>query len=674
MVRLIARGGMGEVFEALDAEEQTQVAIKAIRSDVLSADVLQRFKKEVQVSKQVTHPNVCRVYDLFRHSGERGPPIFIISMELLRGETLARRLRRVRRLSTREALPLVLQIASALEAAHTAGILHRDLKPENVMLVPAEQGVRAVVMDFGVALRAESSIANSESAILTGTPAYMSPEQLEGRELTPASDIYALGLMMYRMLTGSHAYAAATTTSMALKCLSESPSHPRELVPDLEPHWETAILRCLEREPSCRYSSARSVADALGSIEIFPTAHRFGLYVALTIIVLLSIATGGSLIWNSRPKTEERVVSSTPLTSYTPLTNDGRPKDGPLLANRQTIFFMEKIGASWKIMSVPVSGGEPVAMAVQMPSAALVDISRDGSVLLLRSYQKGEEQLWAYPVAGGEPGLLAIGQEHGGWGPDGKAIVMSYGNVLSIARIGRAGTIHAVTLPGPIYTPRWSPDGSRIRFGITDARADSKSLWESDANGNYAHRLSSISNGPSTATGIWSRDGKYFFYEGGTTSHQQLWAIPESTKRGWEEAKAIQLTGGPGSWTWPAISPTDSTLFAFHESTRSNLVRLDLESGSWKPEWDGVSAYELDFSRDGKWVTYADPDHAIWKARPDASERVRLTDRTLEAHEPHWSPDGRQIAMMAKKKTGEWRVFCIPSGGGQPQELLPKGE
>lgn len=269
ITRFIARGGIGEVYEAEDMELQQQVALKTIRPDVLEQpNVLERFKREVCLARAVTHPNICRIFDLFRHqnSSEIEPVIFI-SMELLRGETLAERLRRRGPMSTVESLPIIIQMASALAAAHSVVIVHRDFKPGNILLVDSDnsKSVRTVVTDFGLAFRStdEFSIGLTPPGQVIGTPEWMSPEQIEGRELTSASDVYSLGLIIYRMITGIHPFEAENSMACALRRLTEEPQSPRNLVPGLSSGWEAAILKCLERNPSYRFADAGEVAQAL---------------------------------------------------------------------------------------------------------------------------------------------------------------------------------------------------------------------------------------------------------------------------------------------------------------------------------------------------------------------------------------------------------------------------
>ncbi|MFL6200774.1 MAG: tetratricopeptide repeat protein [Thermoanaerobaculia bacterium] len=261
VVRFLARGGMGEVYEVEDQELRERVALKTVRGDV-SRDPLtiERFRREIQLARKVTHPNVCRIFDVAFH----GSTIFL-TMELLEGETLAQRLRRAGPMSTEEALPVAQQIAWALHAAHQAGIVHRDLKPGNVVLTASRGTTRAVVTDFGLARleSGEDAMTLTAHAGVVGTPAYLAPEQVEGKEITGAVDVYALGIVLYEMLTGTVPFVGDTALSVAVRRLQERPASPRVHVPGLDPRWEAAILRCLERDPAARFHSAPEVIQSL---------------------------------------------------------------------------------------------------------------------------------------------------------------------------------------------------------------------------------------------------------------------------------------------------------------------------------------------------------------------------------------------------------------------------
>ncbi len=265
IVRFIARGGMGEVYEAEDQVLRERVALKTIRPDVAGDErTMERFLREVHLARSVTHPNVSRTYDVFHHGA-----LAFLTMELLGGQTLAERLK-AGRMTPEEALPVVEQMAAALAAAHEAGVVHRDFKSANVMLEPDERrpgGMRVVVTDFGLARRDRpgrgSAAPLTETEAVLGTPDYMAPEQIEGRAITPATDVYALGVVIYEMVTGEQPFEGDTPLSVALKKLKEAAPSPRRLAPDLPPVWEKTILRCLERSPADRFASAGEVVRAL---------------------------------------------------------------------------------------------------------------------------------------------------------------------------------------------------------------------------------------------------------------------------------------------------------------------------------------------------------------------------------------------------------------------------
>jgi tetratricopeptide (TPR) repeat protein len=273
--RFISAGGMGEVYEAIDTMLAQRVALKTIRGAIDGAPRnLERFKQEIALAREVTHPNVCRVFDVAEHSDpQTGAGMLLLTMEFLPGHTLAERIKQSGRMSPEQALPLVRQMAAALAAAHDRKIVHCDFKPGNVMLVPPLEGSyeaveRAVVTDFGLALRLplnprdQPTRPAGESVI--GTPPYMAPEQfVEGAPITAATDIYAFGLVLYEIVTGRRAFRAVSMEGEAFDRFHSTPAAPRELAPELPAAWERAILRCLERAPEKRYLNIRQVGADL---------------------------------------------------------------------------------------------------------------------------------------------------------------------------------------------------------------------------------------------------------------------------------------------------------------------------------------------------------------------------------------------------------------------------
>ena len=283
IIRFIDRGGMGEVYEAEDLAMRSRhrLALKIIRRKIsTNGAVVARFEREIEIGKEVTHRNVCRIYDLGVHHAKdpSGRPVDIVflTMELLQGSTLALRLSRQGPLSTLEALPLIRQIAEALTAVHAAGVVHCDLKPGNIMLVPVEnqECPRAVVTDFGLARRFPDLAPNGEFTTYLvsadGTPDYMSPEQVMGLPLTPKSDIYALGLLTYQMLTGALPFPGSDPHSRMRRRLQQDPTSPLHYIKGLDHEWERVLLRCLSIDPEVRFNSARDVVSALTSINATP--------------------------------------------------------------------------------------------------------------------------------------------------------------------------------------------------------------------------------------------------------------------------------------------------------------------------------------------------------------------------------------------------------------------
>ena len=272
IVRFIARGGMGEVYEAIDHELGQHVALKSVAATIADDPrAIQRLKSEVQLARQITHPNVCRMYDLAFHEravAGRTEVIPFFTMELLEGETLGVRIRRQGRMSEDAALPMVEQMAGALAEAHRSGVIHRDFKSDNVMIVPARDGgaERLVVMDFGLAratLREGPTALTVGSGAFVGSVAYMAPEQVEGRPVTIACDVYALGVVLFEMVTGRLPFEANTPLAIAVKRLNEAAPRPRTLVPTVSARWEASILRCLARSERIRFPAVEDVVQAL---------------------------------------------------------------------------------------------------------------------------------------------------------------------------------------------------------------------------------------------------------------------------------------------------------------------------------------------------------------------------------------------------------------------------
>jgi serine/threonine protein kinase len=250
---LLGKGGMGEVYSADDLKLLQPVALKFL-PDFLERDgaALARFHREARIARQISHPNVCRVFDIGEVDGQH-----FISMEYVDGEDLNSLLRRIGRLPSDKAIEIARQICAGLAVAHENGVLHRDLKPANVML---DGRGRARITDFGLAGIAED-IGREE--VRAGTPAYMAPEQISGKEVTARSDIYSLGLVLYELFTGKRAFRGKTLDELIDQQTSQAPEPITSIVKDIDPLIEKVVSRCIEKDPERRPSSALQVAASL---------------------------------------------------------------------------------------------------------------------------------------------------------------------------------------------------------------------------------------------------------------------------------------------------------------------------------------------------------------------------------------------------------------------------
>jgi serine/threonine protein kinase len=316
VVRFIASGGMGEVYEAVDRELAGRIAIKVMRPEMtIDPRALDRFKREIHLARKVTHPNVCRIFDFGMHES-----IPFLTMELLDGPSLAEHLKRVGRVAPKDAVVLVDQLTAALEAAHQAGVVHRDFKPSNVVLIDARsQGYRAVVTDFGVARAFDGDdlgATKTGARGLVGSPAYMAPEQVEGRPAGPPADLYGLGVVLFELVTGTLPFEGETPLMTALMRLEQAPPSPRSRAADVDERWERIIGQCLAREPAERPHSAREVFLAVCSSLIAQTVPPMAGVVAerersrwpfAVAALAIGLASAGVMLW-PRPKPLQPVV------------------------------------------------------------------------------------------------------------------------------------------------------------------------------------------------------------------------------------------------------------------------------------------------------------------------------------------------------------------------------
>jgi len=267
IIEELGKGGMGKVYKVLDKEINAKVALKLINPEI-SADkkTIDRFRNELKLSRDITHKNVCRMYDLNKE--ER---VYYITMEYVSGEDLKSFIRRAGPLGVGKTTFIAKQMCDGLAEAHKLGVVHRDLKPQNIMI---DREGNARIMDFGIA-RSLKAKGITGTGMMIGTPEYMSPEQAEAKEIDNRSDIYSIGVILYEMVTGRVPFEGDTPLSIAMKHKSELPQNPKELNAQIPDNISRLILKCLEKDKDKRYQNAEEVfSDLAGIEEGIPSTER----------------------------------------------------------------------------------------------------------------------------------------------------------------------------------------------------------------------------------------------------------------------------------------------------------------------------------------------------------------------------------------------------------------
>jgi serine/threonine-protein kinase len=321
IVALLGKGGMGEVYRAEDLTLGQPVALKFLPGEVANdPDRLARFRQEVRLARQVSHPNVCRVYDIAEANGQP-----FLSMEYVNGEDLASLLRRIGRLPSAKATELARQVCAGLAAAHDRGVLHRDLKPANVMI--DERG-RARIADFGLAGLADVEADRDRGVgIIMGTPGYMAPEQYAGADVDWRADVFSAGVVFYQLLTGVKPFAGSAE-SIAYKVCYETPPTPSEVDPErIQAKYDAVVMRAIAKKPEARFATAQAFRTALLTAYAAPVSPTVSEETVITEIIPTTIRieptspsghSGQSGGQSTPPKSQGSDSSPTPARTTQP--------------------------------------------------------------------------------------------------------------------------------------------------------------------------------------------------------------------------------------------------------------------------------------------------------------------------------------------------------------------
>jgi eukaryotic-like serine/threonine-protein kinase len=505
VLRLIARGGMGEVYVARDAVLGRDLALKILRQDVTwDANRLERFVQEARAASALNHPHLISIYDIGESAPKRngvalGPPVLYIAMELVAGQTLRAAIES-RDLDVKRALEWLVQAADALSAAHAAGVIHRDLKPENVMIA---NGGYAKVLDFGVAkLRADlnpeglgDSPPSTMAGAVIGTVGYMSPEQVHGKALDPRTDIFSFGCVLYEVVTGRRAFQGGTAFETLKRILNEEPPPITEPLPHIS--LQPVIRKCLAKNPDDRYQSMQQLSNELRGLlrKLEAASHRRAadrvpwrrLIAGAAAIVALVVG-----VWWT---TERGFVGRTPgPVSIERLTLSGTTIDAATSRDGRYLAWVESVGGQQGLRVRQIGEDRSIEL---VPPATVgfwgIAFSDDGSRVFYatKSAQEPSGRLYVISVLGGTPRPLLSGIDSTiTFSPDGRQFAFyrasfpergSSALMLADADGGNHRVLASVRgqnffVPAFFAAPSWSPDGSRIAAALHNARTSDAGL------------------------------------------------------------------------------------------------------------------------------------------------------------------------------------------------------
>ncbi|HXG53844.1 MAG TPA: protein kinase [Vicinamibacterales bacterium] len=706
----IGAGGMGEVYRARDAKLNRDVALKVLPESLAGdPDRLARFRREAQVLASLNHPNIAHI-----HGFEDSGTTHALVMELVEGPTLADRIAQ-RPIPIDEALPIARQIAEALEAAHDHGIIHRDLKPANIKVRP-DGTVK--VLDFGLAKATDASAGSSsaamnsptlslhatETGLILGTAAYMSPEQARGKVVDKRADIWAFGVVLYEMLTGRNLFAGETLSDTIAAVLTRE--FDWTALPTETPAGVRRVLaRALEREPKRRL---RDIGDA--RLELDQAASGSGDQVvaivprrspAVRALIVLAVfaagaalATGIALVRRGQGPAQDAI----PAMTFSRLTTQPGVSGTPSLSpDGKWLVYVSSAAGNEDVYLQATTGQTSINLTKDSPAADSTPVfSPDGDSIAFGSDRDGGG-IFIMGRTGESVRRLTQRGFQPAWFPDGQQLVFTSealgaveiraGAVSELWAVAAKGGEPHLLFAGDAMQPRVSPNGRRIAFWALPVQGNSKQfsganrdVWTIAADGSKPVRVTT--DEATDWNPVWSPDGRWLHFLSNRSGSMSLWRIAIDDETGLP-------SGAPQPLTLPAAYSRDFSLSAdgrlgvyatLAVTSHVARVRFDLRTaavqGPFEPLTSGTREFgSHDVSPDGRQVvvvTSQREQEDLYVMAGDGAGLRQLTNDAARDRWPRWSPDGRRIFFYSDR-SGTFGLWSVDRDGSGLRQLTTSG-